>query len=83
MTNNDVAKKLQEHARTLRQRNENLYRVKAYRHAAEMLRRLDRPIEEIVQKEGRKALAEIPWIGRHLAQTIATLVQTGEWRVRH
>ena len=82
MSNTEIANKLQEQARTLRRQHENLYRVKAYRRAAETLLRLDRPIEDLVHERGRNALEELPGIGSHLAEAIAVYVETGEWRAR-
>ncbi len=83
MTNSEIASRLQQYARELRERHENMFRVKAYRRAAEKLMRLETPIEEILRNRGRAALAEIPDIGRHLAETITIFVETGEWQVRH
>ena len=79
MSNNDIAGKLQERARELWKRHENLYRVKAYRRAAEMLLRLDLPVEDLFHERGKTALEEIPGIGRRLAKKIADYLETGEW----
>jgi DNA polymerase/3'-5' exonuclease PolX len=70
---------LQERARELWNRHDNLYRVKAYRRAAEMLLRLDRPVEDLLHERGKPALEEIPGIGRRLAKKIAEYLETGEW----
>ena len=83
MTNTEIANRLQEHARQLRKRHNNLYRVKAYRFAAQAVQRLDRPIETIVAENGPHALEELPGIGKRLATTIARFVQTGEWQTRN
>lgn len=83
MSNTDIANKLQAYARDLRQRHENLFRVKAYRRAAEIVLRLRQPVQELVHARGKNALAEVPGIGKHLAETIAVYIQTGEWRARH
>ncbi|MCE9532153.1 MAG: hypothetical protein K8T89_13675 [Planctomycetes bacterium] len=80
MTNNEIANRLLSHARELYRRHDNLYRVKAYRHAAESVMRLDCPIEKLLQAKGRNALEQLPGIGRHLAATITEFVQTGEWK---
>jgi holliday junction DNA helicase RuvA len=79
MSNNEIADKLRERARELWNRRENLYRVKAYRRAAEMLSRLDRPVEDLFHEKGEPALKEIPGIGRRLAKTIARYLESGEW----
>lgn len=83
MTNSEIVGKLQSYVRELRHRHENLYRVQAYRQAAETLMRLDKSVEDLVLTRGRNALEELPGIGRHLAETIATFVKTGEWYANH
>jgi DNA polymerase (family 10) len=77
MDNRTVAERLRRHAHDLEERGENLYRIQAYRRAAETLLFTDRPVEKIVA-EGR--LRQLPGIGRHLAYTIGELVRTGEFQ---
>lgn len=77
MDNTAIARKLLDFAHYLESRGKNLYRVQAYRRAAETILALERPVEEIVACEGRKGLEILPGIGRYLAFTIANLVQTG------
>ena len=79
MSNNEIAAKLRERAQILWNRRENLYRAKAYRRAAEMVSRLDRPVEDLFHEKGEPALQEIPGIGRRLAKTIAHYLECGEW----
>jgi DNA polymerase/3'-5' exonuclease PolX len=76
MNNHLIADKLLEHARGL-DRCSNLYRIRAYRHAAMVLQGLDQPVEEILRQQGRQALANIPGIGQHIAFTIDMLVRKG------
>jgi DNA polymerase/3'-5' exonuclease PolX len=78
MTNEQIARRLLEQAAALRGQKRNLYRVRAYRHAAEMARRLDTPIEELLKERGRSALEEVPGIGRRLSATIAAYIQDQE-----
>jgi DNA polymerase (family 10) len=54
---------------------ENPFKVRAYRRAAEAIRRLNTPIEEIV-REGK--LSEIEGIGASLAAKITEFVKTGK-----
>ena len=56
----------------------SLYRVRAYRQAAQTVLELDEPIEELVAHEGRKGLKQLPGIGASLSVKIETLVRTGE-----
>lgn len=79
MDNRSVANRLMKHAHLLEAEAGNLYRVRAYRRAAETILRLDQPVSEIVEKRGKKGLAELPGIGNHISFTIANLVRTGEF----
>jgi DNA polymerase/3'-5' exonuclease PolX len=83
MTNSELANRLQEHARILRRQHDNLYRVKAYRFAAEVLLRLERPVEEMIHEKGAHALEELPGIGKRLARAIAEYLETGKWCARN
>ena len=75
MDNRAIAKKLTEYAHLLESRRESLFRITAYRRAAETVLGLDEPVENIVARLGRKGLQELPGIGRHLSYTIESLVQ--------
>ena len=75
MDNRAIAKKLTEHAHLLESRRESLFRIAAYRRAAETVLGLDEPVENIVARLGRKGLQKLPGIGRHLSYTIESLVQ--------
>jgi DNA polymerase (family 10) len=76
MTNNDVARQLQQHARKLAEKYGNLYRIRAYRRAAHTLLGLDRPVADLHKWE----LEVLPGIGDHLALAITNYVRTGEWK---
>ena len=76
MTNSDVARQLQLHARKLGERYGNLYRIRAYRRAAHTLLGLDRPVADLHKWE----LEVLPGIGDHLAVAITNYVRTGEWK---
>jgi DNA polymerase/3'-5' exonuclease PolX len=80
MDNRLIAARLTGYAESLDPREPNLYRIRAYRRAAETITMLDRPIEHVVETEGRKGLQKLPGIGRHLSYTIEALVRTGEFR---
>jgi len=69
MTNAAIAKELLAEARRLSAKQENLYRVKAYRRAATVVQGLDRSVAEMDERE----LQVIPGIGRSLAHHIAEL----------
>jgi hypothetical protein len=80
MDNRIIAKKLLDYANFLEGREANLYRVRAYRRAADTVQSLDRPVKEILAEEGRNGLEALPGIGRHLSYTLDGLVTTGEFR---
>jgi hypothetical protein len=80
MDNRQIAERLNEYAHYLEAREANLYRVQAYRRAAETILMLDRPLRHIVEDRGRDGLEELPGIGAHLSYTIEALVRTGEFR---
>lgn len=77
MNNHLISQKLLAYARNL-QGGANLYRVRSYRHAAMIIDGLDRPVTEILSKNGRAALARLPGVGDHLAYTIEMLLRTGK-----
>ena len=72
-----IARRLEEVAQILEAQGGNPFRVQAYRRAAETLRRLPRPAEEILRQEGEPGLRKLPGIGERLARSIATLLITG------
>ena len=80
MTNDQLARRMLEHARELSRRPENLYRVRAYRRAAMAVQLLPRPVAELLAEGGREVLEAVPGIGRHLAETIELFVRSGEWK---
>jgi DNA polymerase (family 10) len=76
MTNHDVARQLQNHARQLAQQYGNLYRIRAYRRAAQTVLGLKRSVAELQRWE----LEVLPGIGDHLALAITSYVRTGDWK---
>ena len=75
--NRDIAQRLREVAQLLHDQGSNLFRVQAYRHAAETLEQLERPIDEILCSEGLEGLKNLPAIGESIARSIRDLVGTG------
>jgi hypothetical protein len=80
MDNRTIAQRLIDHANLLETREVNPYRVRAYRRAAETVLTLDRPLTEVVEREGRAGLEALPGIGSHLSFTLEGLVRSGEFR---
>jgi hypothetical protein len=81
MDNRQIAQQLLTYAEYLEAREANLYRIRAYRRAAETVLALDRPLADLVAAEGREGLEELSGIGSHLSFTLEELVRTGEFRV--
>ena len=80
MDNRTIALKLTEYAHMLESHRANLYRIRAYRTAAQAILGLDQPLEELVREKGRRGLTRLPGVGAHLAYTLEELVRTGEFR---
>ena len=76
MTNDDIARQLQRQARELAQKYGNLYRIRAYRWAAQTVLGLDRSVSELQPWE----LEALPGIGNHLAVAITHYARTGDWK---
>jgi hypothetical protein len=80
MDNNTIAKRLREYANYLESQEFNVFRVRAYRRAADTIQGLDRPLTEILEKEGRSGLESLPGIGAHLSFTLEGLLRDGSFR---
>src|SRR3954471_7735288 len=78
LDNRHVADRLDEVAQRLEARDDNPFRVNAYRAAAETVRHLDRSVTDVVHDEGIDGLDALPGIGRTLAVSIEQLARTGE-----
>ena len=75
--NVDVAARLEEVARLLRDQGANPYRVDAYRRGAEAVRRLPKPVSAILREQGLEGLERLPAIGPAIARAIRDVVDTG------
>jgi len=77
LVNAEVAARLEEVARILNEQGANRFRVEAYRRAAATIRRLARPVSEIVRGEGVEGLRQLSGIGESLARAIYQTVTSG------
>jgi len=75
--NKQVARRLDEVADLLAEQEANLFRVHAYRRGAETVRRLARPVDEILAVEGVEGLRKLPGIGDRLAIAIRDIIRIG------
>jgi len=77
LDNHDIAQRLDEVAELLEATGANPFRVRAYRNGAEAVRRIRRPVGEILDCEDLMGLEDVPAIGRSLARSIERLLRTG------
>lgn len=77
LSNEEIARILDEIGDMLDVLGESTFRVRAYHKAASSIRGLTRPIVQIYEEGGVKALDEIPGIGSHTAQRLEQLITTG------
>jgi hypothetical protein len=75
--NDMIAARFDEVALLLEQQDSNPFRVAAYRRAADILRDLEQPVSEILEKEGLDGLTKFWGIGENLSRSIRTLATTG------
>ena len=75
--NDDVAGRLDEVARLLATQGANRFRVGAYERAATTIRRLPRPVSDILEREGIEGLQALPGIGPSIARAIRDLLARG------
>ena len=82
MDNRNIAARLRQHARALDAEGGNLYRVRAYRRAAEAIEEFEIPLATVLRRGGRRRLQELPAIGAHIAKAIESLILTGKLPAR-
>jgi DNA polymerase (family 10) len=75
--NVEIAERLQEVAHLLLEQGANPYRIRAYRHAAEILRALPTPLSQIFREKGLDGLRELPGVGESLARSVRDVLLTG------
>jgi putative hydrolase len=75
--NDDIAARLDEIAAILAAQSANPFRVRAYRRAADTLRRLVVPVSQILETHGTDGLDRLHGIGPSLARTIRDVVVHG------
>ena len=75
--NEDVAGRLDEVARLLAAQGASRFRVGAYERAASTVRRLPRPVSDVLEREGLEGLEALPGIGPGIARAIRDLLERG------
>jgi DNA polymerase (family 10) len=75
MENVEIARTLEEYADLLAIRDENPFRVRSYRKAAQTVAGLSRPVAQLI--EAGEDLTTLPGIGSHMATHLQEIVATG------
>lgn len=78
-TNRELAASLLETGNLLEVQGASLFRIRAYRRAAETVAAWPIPLWHIAVAEGERGLADLPAIGRSIAGALAHLVRTGRF----
>ncbi len=78
MTNKELADVFTLIADMLQIRGDVVYKISAYRKAADNLIALPRNVKDIWQEDGTKGLIEIPGVGKAIAEKIDELLRTGQ-----
>ena len=76
--NREIAHRLKEVAELLHDQGSNPFRAQAYRHAAQTLEQLERPVDDILHAEGVEGLQKLPGIGESLSRAIRELILNGK-----
>ena len=71
LTNQEIARKLRDHATEMARAGQNLYRVRAFRSAAMAVLGLPNEVADLVASGKAQVLEQVPGIGKSLADTIA------------
>ncbi len=74
MLNIEIAWIFYEMADLLEIKGDNFFKIRAYRNAAKIISRLDKPVKELLQ---RGELTEIPGIGKTISAKIKEILETG------
>ncbi len=77
--NHVIEANLREMADLLEQQQADRFRIEAYRHAADTVSTMDRPLAGIFDLEGINGLVALPAIGHSIAAAIAEMLCSGGW----
>ncbi|MBI2478749.1 MAG: DNA polymerase III [Planctomycetia bacterium] len=77
--NAELAAPLRETADLLEAQGASVFRVRAYRKAAETIEALEAPLSHTLEAEGTPGLIRFPAIGRSIAAALAHLIRTGKF----
>ena len=77
MDNQEIARRFQRLALIMELRGDDRYRIRSYRHAADVIETWPTPLSVIAREEGLKGLQAIPGVGKAISGKIAELVERG------
>jgi hypothetical protein len=75
--NAHIADTLARAADLLEAKQENAFRVRSYRRAADTLRSLKKPVAEMLRADGDESIQKLPGVGKKLAGSIKEIAATG------
>jgi len=77
--NESIADKLREAAALLEAQGADVFRVRAYRRAADTVASMTEDADAVLEREGPAGLERLPNVGKGIAAAIAEMVLTGGW----
>lgn len=80
MTNQAIADVFRRLANLMELAEENPFKIRSYRTAAETIEDWPQPLAEIVASSGPESLRELPGIGQAISQKIIELLSTGTFK---
>jgi DNA polymerase (family 10) len=81
MTNQEIAAVFRRLADLLELRDENPFKIRSYRAAAETIEETTTPLVDLVAAGGLAKLRELPGIGEAISKKIVELAETGTFRL--
>ncbi len=75
MTNEEIARRFERMATLLEIRGDDRYRVRSYRHAAEIISTWPTPMRRIADEGGVKGLQAIPGVGKAISGAMVELLE--------
>jgi hypothetical protein len=82
LTNADIAQELEAIADLLDVKDDNPFRIRAYRQGAQQVRYAETPLADLVMEGREERLKDLPDIGEGLAGVITEYVKTGRTSIR-
>lgn len=80
MTNPEIASVFRQLAALMELREDNPFKFRAYRNAAELIEDYPTPLAELVEAGGAGRLQELPGIGNAISEKIVELLATGTFK---